>query len=71
MMSFFERLFNQYKLVRRLLMLWAVLLITYVVVRVFDDIILISAATVSALGIVVGLLASVISFYMWSRNEEK
>jgi len=71
MMSFFERLFNQYKLVRRLLMLWAVLLITYVVVRVFDDVILISAATASALGIVVGLLASVISFYMWSRNEEK
>ena len=71
MMSFFDRLFNQYKLVRRLLMLWAVLLITYVVVRVFDDIILISAATVSALGVVVGILASVISFYMWSRNEEK
>lgn len=71
MMGFFDRLFNQYKFVRRLLMLWAVALITYVVVRVFDDIILISAATASALGIVVGLLASVISFYMWSRNEEK
>jgi len=71
MMDWIDRLFNQYKLVRRLLMLWAVLLITYVVVRVFDDVILISAATASALGIVVGLLASVISFYMWSRNEEK
>ena len=70
-MSFFDRLFNQYKFVRRLLILWAVLLITYVVVRVFDDIILISAATVSALGIVVGILATVISFYIWSRGAEK
>lgn len=61
---------EKHKIFRRLALLWAMSLITYAVWVTFTDVSLITAAVVSALSLVVGLLATVIGFYMHSRFKD-
>ncbi|WP_020675559.1 hypothetical protein [Geopsychrobacter electrodiphilus] len=63
-------LFEKHKLVRRLSLLWAVLLISWVVIQVFTHINLINSAVATALGIVVGLLTTVLGLYQHHRHKE-
>ena len=63
-------LFEKHKLVRRLSLLWAVVLITWVVVQVFTNISQITSAVTAALGIVVGLLTTVLGLYQHHRSKE-
>ena len=67
-----ERLFEKHKLVRRLLVFWSVALITWVVLRVFSDLTLVTVAVATALATITALLTAVLAFYQWSRqNEDK
>jgi hypothetical protein len=69
---FIGRLFEKHKIVRRLLVIWSVALITWVIVRVFTDLSLITAAVAAALATVTALLTAVLTYYQWSRqNEDK
>ena len=64
-------LIEKHKLVRRLALIWAVGLITWVVLRVFGGPLKeITGPAATALGIVVGLLATVIGFYQHTRSKE-
>jgi hypothetical protein len=46
-------------------------LITFVILRVFADLTVITSPVTAALGIVVGLLATVVGFYNYQRRLEK
>lgn len=70
LMTFVGVLFEQHKLARRLLLLWAICLITYCVVSVFDNIASITPPVSDFLGRVVTLLAIVLPFYQWSRGRD-
>lgn len=63
-------LFEKHKLIRRLLVIWAIVMITIVIFWVFDDVTKITAPVASSLGLVIGILATVIGFYQWSRNKD-
>ena len=65
-----DRLFNQHHFVRRLLVVWAVCVLTWVIFQVFTDISRITNAVSTALGLIAGILTTVITFYQWSRNRE-
>ena len=65
-----EKQLNRNKLVRRLILLWVVLLITAIVLMTWLRPPDIPSSTVTALGIVVGMLASIIAFYQWSRARD-
>lgn len=66
-----DRLFNKHKFVRRLLVFWAAALITWVIVTVFTQLELINGHVVTALSIVVGLLATAIGFYKFQRAQDQ
>ena len=70
MVSVVRRLVEKHKLIRRLMVLWSVVLITWVVVIVFTRPPDIPAGTVTALSLVVGMLGSVIGFYKWLRHKD-
>lgn len=61
---------EKYKLIRRLVLVWAVVLITAVVVRVFWWAPNIPESTAHAMEIVIGLLLPAIAFYKWTRYDE-
>ena len=63
-----EALFEDHKLVRRLLVLWAVWLITVVVLNAIGKISNIDAAAATMVGSIVGILATVTAFYIRSRE---
>ena len=63
-----ESLFEEHKLVRRLMVLWAIILITIIVLATFDDLSLVTASVAAALASVVGMLSVVIGFYIQSRK---
>ena len=63
-----ECLFEEHKFVRRLLVLWAVCLISFIVVVAFKDLTVITASVAAAVSTVVGLLSVVINFYLRSRE---
>lgn len=65
-------LFEKHKLVRRLTLAWACWLITVVVLRVTRPEVLsdVNAATATIVTAVIGMLATVIAFYQWSRHKE-
>ena len=65
------RLFNEHMFVRRFLVFWAASLITWVIITVFSDLDKINGHVVTALSIVVGLLATTIAFYKWQRAHDK
>ena len=70
MLDWIDRLFNQYMLVRRLLVLWAVALITYAVVKTMTMEGVSGEQIVSLTKVIIGLLAIVIGFYRWSRMRD-
>lgn len=62
---------EKHKLIRRLVLVWAVALITWVVVRVFGMAPpVITGGTATALGTVIGILGTVIALYKWMRDRE-
>jgi len=63
-----ESLFEEHKLVRRLVVLWALGLITFVICVTFSDLTLLTASVAAAVGTVVGILSVVINFYIRSRE---
>lgn len=65
-----ECLFEAHKLVRRLLVAWAMVLITWVVTRVFGDLAQITAPVATALATVTAILTAVLGFYQWARQNE-
>ena len=65
--SFFER----HKGARRLLLFWAMALITYATHAMFSDITAITAPSATAYGLVTGLLSGVLAFYQWSRAKDE
>lgn len=71
-MNFIARLFEEHKLVRRATLAWACWLISTTVLRVTEPAALpwLTGAVAATVGTVVGLLGTVIGFYMWSRNRE-
>ena len=67
-MGLIDRLFNQHKLVRRVVVAWALWLITLVVLRFVSLMSTIDTATVSGVGTIVGILTTVLAFYIKSRQ---
>lgn len=65
-----DALANQHKAFRRTVLIWALCLITWTVREVFLRAPDIQTGTATALGLVIGILATVIGFYQWSRDRE-
>ena len=70
--AFVHRLFNEHRLVRRLTLLWAVWLITVVVLRVTEPEVLklVSQPVANIVIGVIGILATVIAFYQHHRSKD-
>lgn len=64
------RYLNERKVLSALFTIWVCVLVTYVVYQVFDDIKLINAAVVSALGTVFGLPALAVGVIKWRQNAK-
>lgn len=69
--AWIERLFEEHKFVRRILVLWAIALITFVVISMSGKIDTVDAAAASFGATVVGILATVIGFYIKSRELDE
>lgn len=65
-----DALANRHKAFRRGVLIWALCLITWTVREVFLRSPDIQSGTATALGLVIGILATVIGFYQWSRDRE-
>lgn len=65
-----DRLFNKHRLVRRVIILWALWIITKVIFTALDNWTTMTSTTNAFVAIVVGLLATAIAFYRWSRSNE-
>lgn len=65
-------LVEKHKLVRRLALVWACWLITIAVLRVTDPAVItqIGGAGATVVSAVIGILATVIGFYQYSRSKE-
>lgn len=70
-MNLIHRLVEQHKFFRRLVLIWSMTLITWVVFQVFAEPSTITAASATALATIVGLLATAIAFYNYSRHQEQ
>ena len=66
-----DDLFNKHKLVRRMTVIWAVTLVTIVVMIAMTNMALITAPVATVVGSVVGLVATVLGFYMKGRQMDK
>lgn len=64
------KLINEHKGIRRGLVIWSAWLITHVTLRVFQNPVLITTPAVAAYTVTVGILATVLGFYMQGRNRE-
>lgn len=69
-LEFIRLLFEEYKFARRALLVWAMGLITYCVVKVFENLALINKDVSLFLVAVVGLLTIVLTFYQRSRERD-
>jgi hypothetical protein len=71
--EFAHRLFNVHKFVRRVTLAWACWLITIVVLRVTEPEVLehVDGGVATVVTAVIGILATVIGFYQWSRSKEE
>jgi hypothetical protein len=65
-------LVEKHRLVRRLLLVWAAWLITVVVLRVTEPEVLehVNGPVATVVTGVLGILATVIAFYQWSRQRD-
>ena len=70
-MMWVDDLFNKHKLVRRMTVIWAVTLVTIVVMIAMTNMALITAPVATVVGSVVGLVATVLGFYMKGRQMDK
>lgn len=70
MMKLIERLFNEHKFARRFALFWAIWLITLVVLRVTEKVTEINGHVATIVLGVIGILATVIGFYQWSRQND-
>lgn len=64
-------LVEEHKFFRRFVLMWSMGLITYCSIEIFDKIGKLSAPDVAAFTAVIGLLATTIAFYQWSRHGGK
>lgn len=71
-MHWLDKLVNEQKLFRRLVLIWACWLITVVVLRVTDPAVIphVTAAVATVVTGVIGILATVIAFYQWHRQAQ-
>lgn len=71
-MNILERLFEKHKFVRRAIVVWACWLITIVMLRVTEpgSLPYLSASVAAVVATIVGVLATVLGFYQWSRDTE-
>lgn len=71
-MAWLNRLVNQQRLFRRLVLIWAVWLVTHVVLTVTEPSVLtkITSPGATVVVAVIGILATVISFYQWHRQQD-
>lgn len=71
-MKWFGAFFEKYKGARRLSLLWAIVLITFVINRITQPEILksLTAQHVALATLIVGILATVVGFYHKSRAEQ-
>ena len=60
------------KLLRRFILVWAMSIITAVIIRLFfmPNVPVISSGTATAFSVIVGLLATVIALYKWLRGRD-
>jgi len=63
--------FEDYKAARRLLLFWACWLITYTVVKFFENLEIIQSHHVTFTVSVIGILTTVIMFYQWHRGKDR
>ena len=67
-MAMIDSLFNEHKFVRRFIVFWAVAIITWAVLHALPR--LETGNLLTAFGLVVGILATVIGFYQYLRNKD-
>ena len=67
-MSMIDALFNEHKFVRRVIVFWAMLIISWAVLHVIPR--LNDGNLLTAFSFVIGLLATMIAFYQWIRNKD-
>lgn len=60
----------RHKLVRRLLLAWAVGIITYASIKTYEQLDMITTQVVSLYGLTVGILSTVIGVYFHDRHTE-
>ena len=67
-----KKLFEEHKAVRRLTLLWAIWLITVVVLRVTQPEVLanVTGPVATVVTAVIGILTTVIAFYQWTRHKD-
>lgn len=70
-MSLINELVNKQKLIRRVIVIWAAALITWICYVVFKDIKAITAVVVSALATMTALLGVPIGYYFHDRSKDK
>lgn len=72
MVGTIDKLANKGRLFRRLILIWSICLVTYFVHGIMDHDFLIAVGTAGASVViaVIGILATVISFYQWHRNQD-
>jgi len=69
-MTIIKDLVERHKLVRRLLLVWAVGIITYASIRTYEQLDMITTQVVSLYGLTVGILSTVIGVYFHDRHKE-
>lgn len=72
MKKWFSELANRQMLFRRLVLIWAMTIITYVIYVVTDHqlLIQIGAAGATIVTGIIGILTTVIGFYQWHRQQD-
>ena len=72
MNRWFHKFFNEHKGVRRLILLWVVLLISYATFQIFQPEAIkgMTGGAAAAYATVVGLATTAIALYKWNRGKD-